>query len=84
MTICYHYKYTPDYVLNMDCDLFDLCFDHIGYMTNQQMLRDFKSNSYGNMTDKGRSEVHRKVMKLAYPDMFRRAQSVTTDQIKLV
>lgn len=77
--ICYHYKYTVDYVESLDSKTFKMLLNCIDRFTSQEMIRNFTVQDYPHM-GKQRSKVHKEVFKVAYPEQMKK-RIVTADDL---
>lgn len=77
--ICYHYKYTVDYVESLDSKSFKMLLNAIERFTSQEMLREMTIADYPHM-GKQRSKIHKEVFKVGYPEQMKK-KIVTADDL---
>lgn len=70
----------------MDADIFEKAYDMAIHMKYQDMLDNMQAVSYPKMDNKSnaRGKFHKKIFKLAYPEIFRQEKALKVEDLKLV
>jgi hypothetical protein len=67
-------------VFNLPYDVFTEFCQYIGIIENQERLVMNDVSAYPHIKEKQRSEIHKKVYSMAYPDALDEREVLTTDQ----